>query len=1189
MYIKTLEISGFKSFANKTCLQFEPVMTAIVGPNGCGKSNVSDAIRWALGEQSPKALRAAKMEDCIFNGTDTRKPLGMAEVSITFAECENTLSTEYNEITVTRRVFRTGEGQYFINKTPCRLKDIQRLFMDTGIGTTSYSLMEQGRIDQILSARPEDRRTIFEEVSGITKYKVDKKEAIRKLEYTEANLLRLADVIREVKRQIGSLQRQAGKARRYKVLKDELKKLDIVATKKRLILANNEIDEIESKITTLSNSLHSMQTETQDLTRKSSSSRSQLSAYENEIASAVEAQLHAQNEFDHANELIRVNRQRIQEYNEWASRDSREIDDNKKLLEKERQHFQELSQKMSAARSNQKNAENELATATNNLSQHKQRIDNLKARIQSLREESVETESLLAHLQNQIIEVDSRERSTVIQRERLSAEKTQLARVAADYNKKLSEMTETLKSLAEQMRSCETNLKKIEDERDENINKKESLRQKLSELNSQMAARNAQIDLLTEHEASKESFPRGAKLLLDKTNPLQINPEHILGAFSDNIKIDQKYRIALEASLRAWLDAILVTSSSAAVDILHKLQSHSNTTARLLAIDMQSPAKAASKQHHQNKTRLMDFVQCPDKIAPLLEHLIGNIMVIESIDSIPSPIPNDLNYVTVNGCFAGGDGRFELWSTDAREQNPLSLKHMLSDAHSDRDVILSQIKEEKPNLDDLSARITAQESSISQAKLSLDQSLRSLAQKEGENQIISDEATEARERLETVSWELDNILANDKSGDSDRNTISTKMTQLREQRETIADTIIQANKELETLENSHSEMQSKLTDMRVQCSSLAHNVEYMASQYEFSQKRIAELDAVVEGRSEGINSYNTSINKLTQAIEIAESQLSTLQNKVTVNSSKAEQLKEKRAILSKQLEQIENDLTQKRSELEQLFSQKSELDVHCAESKIRRQNLVDRVTSEYSLSMEQIMNESDPEWEGTPPDIEILETRIAEIQTKIEAMGPVNLIAIEEYQELEERHTFLTGQETDLIKAKEQLMDMIKKINRTTSEMFRSTFEQVNNNFQTMFRKLFNGGSAKLVLVNEEDVLECGIEIIARPPGKRLQNVSLLSGGERTLSAVALLFAIYLIKPSPFCLLDEIDAALDETNIGRFVKILEEFLKSSQFIVITHSKQTISAAKVLYGVTMPEKGVSEIVSMKFKDAERVVS
>ena len=1185
MYLKHLEMVGFKSFAHKTKLEFETGMTAVVGPNGCGKSNVSDAIKWVLGEQSAKALRGSKMEDCIFNGTDKAKPMSMAEVGITFADCENTLDTEYNEITVTRRVFRSGEGQYFINKTPCRLKDIQRLFMDTGIGTSSYSFMEQGRIDRILSSRPEDRRTIFEEASGITKFKADKKEAIRKLEHTEANLLRLADVIREVKRQIGSLQRQAGKARRYKTLKTELRQYDIFATRQRLLATDKDIERILQDISTLDAHLKTAHQEIEELETGSAVLRESLVQTEREIGSIKEAGVQAQSKLDHTHDLINTNKQRIEEYRDWSSRDSREIEEIKKSLEQTQKDLTELTEQDKEQQNEQEQARETLKKSNDNLEQHQQQIDSARTQIHELREKSFQLEGLASRLQNQLIEIEASERSSVIQKERLAAEKSQLTRVSTTYDERQSEITTVLEQMKVESEKCRNDLTDLEATRTAKTQEAKELQHKRTNLSSDAAAMRAQIDLLNDSEASREGFSDGSRALLDSPDQLDINPANIFGDLASALDVEQEYRLAVGATLNGRLNAVIVSDTTAAIEILHKLQSSGKGATSLLAVDTKGLETNITASTEPTGDRLIDHVKCSDSVMPLLRRLIGNVLVTDTLQNIPSPVPLELAYVTKKGSLVCGDGCAELWSADAGTADPLARKHLLADNRNSLTEITADIGKHNSATIKVEDEISALNSAVKDTRVQLDTKNRALAQKEGEAQIISSEATEARERLETVTWELSNLLNQKESGDSNKQTISLRINETQDQREALSTDINSRTHELRDLETRHSDLHAEVTEHRVHFAALSQKLENLQHRRDASAVRAKELATTISGRSSGIESYTASITKLTDAISTAENNLTSLKESVADTTLKVEGLTKNRGKQSSELQQMEDMLGNKRELLEEKRNIKSDLDIQSAESRMRRQNQVDRITSEYSITIEQMSEEQEPEWTDQQPSLETIEITVTELQTKLKAMGAVNLVAIEEYKELEERYTFLVEQESDLTKSKQLLMDMIRKINRTTSEMFQTTFEKVNDNFQSMFKKLFNGGSAKLVLVNEEDVLECGIEIIARPPGKRLQNVSLLSGGERTLTAVSLLFAIYMIKPSPFCLLDELDAALDDTNIGRFVNILKEFLQHSQFLVITHNRQTIAAANILYGVTMPEHGISKLVSVKFNEDE----
>ncbi|OVE76344.1 chromosome segregation protein SMC [bacterium E08(2017)] len=1179
MYLKSVELVGFKSFANKTKVDIEPGMTCIVGPNGCGKSNISDCIRWVLGEQSAKALRGSNMADVIFNGTDDLKALGMAEVSITLADCESSIDIGFDEVTVTRRVFRSGEGQYFINKSPCRLKDIQRLFMDTGIGTTSYSMMEQGRIDRVLSSRPEDRREIFEEASGITRFKADKKEAIRKLDHTEANLLRLADVIREVKRQIGSLQRQAGKARRYKEFRDELRKLDIYATKIHLKNSDASISDIESKISKLNSSKNSFTNEIDELEETNRKARDELMKIERDIGTVAELSVQAQSKLDHTHEMITLNHQRIEEYKNLSDKDSQEISDISRQLEDHKNQCERLAESKNKAAEEERVAEEQLSTSNHKFSEHQQQIDSARDTIVKLREEQVELESTVSRLRNQIVEIESQERSSVIQRERLAAEKTQLSRILSGHEEKLNEASSALDELRKTVAEKQLLLTELEGTMSKSTTELNDCKQESASLESAAAGCKARIDLLSEEQATA-GFPEGAKLLLDESNPLSIDSNAVIGALADHVTANDGYAQALEATLRAWLDAVILSDSSKALDILKILASRNEGSARLL---ISNPSNALSAVSAPDSAEpLINHIQYTPTIKPILDAMLGNVFIIESLETVPSS--PGATFVTRNGAVINADGTMEFWSTESQPSNPLSRKnalaseqHRLAELEENRD----SLKNIANNLEDSIQSLTKD---ISNARAELDAQRQTTAQKEGELQVIQKETEAAREHLATATYELESLTNQDESAEENRNTLSTELNDARKQQERISGDIATQTTELRKLEERHGEIQADVTDKRVHYSTISQSRQHLEQQFNAVNSRLSELEDALKGRSDGFESHKNMMERLTSEISGAKERLGVLEKEVIEHNTKADRMRESREQQAADISKNEQNLSAKRAELEEVRSSISDLEIRLTENKMKRQNTAERVTADYSLTLEQVMEEAEPEWDGDAPSIESVETNVAELRTKLDAMGPVNLVAIEEYKELEERYNFLTQQEEDLTKAKQQLIDMIKQINRTTSEMFRSTFDQVNTNFQDMFKQLFDGGSAKLVLINEEDVLDCGIEIIARPPGKRLQNISLLSGGERTMTAVALLFAIYMIKPSPFCLLDELDAALDDSNIGRFVKVLKGFVNQSQFLIITHNQHTIAAANAIYGVTMPKKGVSTIVSMKFKEA-----
>ena len=1180
MYLKSLEIIGFKSFADKTRLEFEPGMTAIVGPNGCGKSNVADSLRWVLGEQSAKALRGAKMEDVIFNGTDAHKPLGMAEVSLCLAECEATLGTEYNEVTITRRVFRTGEGQYFINKTPCRLKDIQRLFMDTGIGTNAYSLMEQGRIDKILSSHPEDRRAVFEEASGITKFKADKREAMRKLEQTEANLLRLDDIIREVKRQIISLQRQAGKAKRYQELHSRLRAFDLYATRDRLQTLDEAIATLTTRLASLTEQDAGARTQIEQAEAQAAALRSEIEQAEQRMREAMEASVSARTELDRVRELARHNTDRIQEMQGLAERDTRDANEAQARREQHEAHLREQETKLARAAQDRETAERELAEHVTRLSEAEKAVDEAGKLLHRLRAEQVDLDMRLANLQNELNALDAKERTNTLRRERLAAEHAETQRAVELYEHRQVDLVTKLTTLRAEAEQTRARLDLLQNQRKDKTTAVSGLKQSLSDLRAQAAARKARIELLEASRKQREGFSGGARTLLDKGSKLQVDRSLILGPLAEQIRIEPACQAALEAALRPWLDAIVVQGEGSALAILAEMERQASGAVRLLGPGAGTPPAAAGGK------RLLDLVETTDPVRSALEHIIGHIVLVDQISDIPQPLPAGAAFVTKRGVLVSAQGTAELWKHDEAQGNPLARQQALAEWQAQLNDLQAQMATHEASLSQLQQEESSVEQAISDARRELEERRRNLNVAEGENQVFGQEAKQARERADTVAWELKSIEEQHHTGDDRRTRITNDMDGLRKRQDEIRTTLSTRTESLRELEQTRSRCLNETGDRRVRFSEARQAAQGIETTMGQLQARVAELSTLIEERSRGVITYQSRITDLQKAVTEAEARVAPLEADAAEQAKRLDELKLQREGVSTQLHEMESALRVQRSQVEEVRKQCSHAEVELAQQRMRRQNQVERITGEYRVSVDQVTAEPEPTWDdGVRPDRDTLETLIAELRTKIEAMGAVNLVAIEEHRELEERFQFLTQQQTDLVNAKDQLMELIKQINKTTTEMFAQTFEQVNNNFQRLFTKLFGGGTAKLVLIDEGDVLESGIEIIARPPGKKLQTVSLLSGGERTMTAVALLFALYEVKPSPFCVLDELDAALDDANIGRFVKTVQEYLVNSQFVVITHNRQTISAARALYGVTMEQQGVSKIVSVKFSDHE----
>lgn len=1175
---------GFKSFADRTKLVFEPGLIAIVGPNGCGKSNVSDSIRWVLGEQRPSALRGSKMLDVIFNGTDTRKPMSMAEVSITFADCDKAIDTEFNEITVTRRVFRTGDSAYYLNKSPCRLKDIQRLFMGTGIGTTSYSVMAQGQIDAILSSRPEDRRTIFEEAAGVTKYKADRKEAMRKLEQTEANLVRLADVIREVKRQIGNLQRQVGKAQRYKELKAELRGLDIFASKAHIVSLDARLSQIDAEYNELNVRENSGLEAVTAAEAGTAAIRAEITENEDRINAATEAVTQAEGNLSHSKEIISIGEQRIEEYRNWAERDAREASQMQEQLALLAERIEKLKIKGEDLQIIVEEANAAREAIQRRVEEEKRIIDQCRRDLSAKRDESMERERRTVRLQNQIAEMESRHRNANLQRERLIGEhdklKADLDQLISARNAVEGEL-ETLRDMADEAAlSCET----LEESLEETRRSIRADQDEVARQSTQIAARRAKIDLLKEQEAKAESFQSGSKMLLDPSNPLQLPDGMVLGPLADKFKVSSEYRPALEAVLRAWIDAVVLKDISEVPAVMEKLlASGSPAPARLIAAE--GGDALANAAVPAGLTRLADHVQIKDDFREAGARLLQNVFVAGTLDSVPATLAPGTVVVTLAGAVFRSDGICELWMAEGQASSPLARRMAISDGNDQIAAAETALAVIKTRLGETAAKESALLSSLTQARRELDELKRSVAQKEGEFNSVNRDAKRSEERIEVVSAEMRNAIEQTRLADEEKNALSDELQDLMESRADFLDGIAEMQAALQDKEAEFSEYSQELTEARLREANKEQELSQTVGQIEIYENRRLEVSRSLEGRSKGVASYDESIARLTEQIEKTRAGIAPLQMQAEQYHAELDHWKQLRTEKNNELIRAENRLNAARQGLDAIRNRRSGLDVEKAEISVKRQNRLDRIFSDYSLTPELFSAEPPPQWDGdVEPPLSEIEARILKLNEEITAIGPVNLVAIEEYQELEERYALEKAQEDDLLKSKEQILDLLRMINQKSSEMFKETFDQANANFEKMFSKLFNGGTAKLVLIeNPEDPLECGVEIIARPPGKRLQSISLLSGGERTMTAVSLLFAIYQIKPSPFCLLDELDAALDDSNIGRFVQALKDFLVQSQFLIITHNQHSIANSGIVYGVTMPEKGVSRLVSMRLPD------
>ena len=1223
MYLKNLTLLGFKSFSDKTSLNFQPGVTAIVGPNGCGKSNVSDAIRWVLGEQSAKALRGGEMADVIFNGTDGRKPMGMAEVSLTLGDMDQDhlraagVEVAYNEATITRRIFRDGNSEYFINRTGCRLKDIQQLFMGTGVGRTSYSILAQGHITQILSSKPEDRRMIFEEAAGITKYKSQKRESLRKLEYTDQNLLRIADLIREVKRQIGSLQRQAGKARRYKQISQELQHLDTQLARHQFDVLAAEITEKQATAERLRDEIATGSAELLRCEDEIKQLRERLSELEHEVAGHQQRSLELKGEADRHESRIQFNEERLREL---ASQNTKALAD-----------ITQAEERCHAASAELQAVTERLAASENALLQHRVALEqkqwalntvenDLRQRQESLRQAQADAFTAaqdLSRIRNEITALDLQKQGNSIRLEKLSAEKLQLEEERTRLEARLHEFTasvEVEKLNAQTKRGSveqrQTRLRELQVELQASSIEQDQFLQAQTDKRSR-------LNVLEQLEGSHEGFSAGTQAALRQTRT-------VIGSLADRIRVPDQYVVAVENALGHHLQIVLTEAPESAQEIIADLTTNKSGRASVAALAMPYDSKQLAfegemapgggldvVQNGLQKGQIihaLTVVQSEPSVEKLLKALLARTFIASDLATATAQVQNGhagCDFVTLTGDLLSRHGVYTggYLNGNGNPKGPASIlgrKNQISELHGELTEVQLRVADMSRKRGALLGEQTELQASLQQAQTELREQEVAIATREGEFNALQNSNRLLHQKIETVVFEVQSLAAQEQEGLQKRNALAVQLNELETRERAGQEQVAALTAELENLRQQRDAAHAALTESKVALASEEQMLASFRQQQQSLEQRIRELTQAVEQRRAEVSSFISRKEQAESEIQDSRAQIGRLQHeRDQVNAQTAELLARKQS-QEADVATREDNLRGQRSRLTQLQEQRGALDVELAQKNMSVQNLRERIQQKYHLNLDDIRSECititfadegaakvhvmTPEEmaaAGAATDWNAVGQQIESLQQKLDEIGPVNLVAIEEYEETEQRYQFLSKQNDDLVSAKAQLLEVINRINVQTRQMFIETFEKVRENFRLMFTEVFGGGKADLILSDENDVLESGIEIMARPPGKQLQSISLLSGGEQTMTAVALLFSIYQVKPSPFCVLDELDAPLDESNINRFVRVLQRFITNSQFIVITHNKRTIGMADVLYGVTMEERGVSKIVSVKF--------
>lgn len=1240
MYLKALKLHGFKSFADATTLRFEPGVTAVVGPNGCGKSNIADGIRWVLGEQSAKALRGGKMQDVIFEGADTRKAAQLCEVALLLTDCEKQLGSEFHEIEIMRRVHRDGQSEYFFNGQPCRLKDIHKLFMDTGVGRTSYSIMAQGQIDQILSSKPEERRAVFEEAAGITKYKSQRREALNKLALTDQNLTRIADVIGEVSRQIGSLRRQAAKAMRYKRLSHRLRHLSLAWSGRQHALLTGTLGELEAKVAALRTeaearrtSLEAQQAEleakktlrqqlnqrVQDAQQGVYDVRSQREAAENQANLAQIKRSGLEDRLASSRDNLGELEMQLREVSAQADTGAQDKQLQLGLLGSSDAVFQQRNREVAIAEGELGKLEQELQQAKFGLLQLESTVARLRTdcsgyevdqKTSSHKHDSLAHE--LAGLQAQ------REGAAQAAAEQAARLEQALAEKSRTHNEAVAAQ-ETITQLTREFREAQ---------------------RKLSEIDRALAQRTARLRLLQQLQEKWEGFGEGAKAVLQGRLD-----QALAGAkatpISQGLEVRPDCGKAVEALLGAAAEAISVSDVATARRILAQLEHEQIGSAVLQIADGASrgpapaelpaglmAATAALEGTAPGHPALALLGECylADDLGAFLDHWKANPAF-----SFLAVATRKGDLVDRRGLVYGGHhgGKKSANSIVQREIDLRETARALAEeqkAHDGQkaviDTLTQRLAEAEQALEQRRAEVLAATQALAAVQADQRNAQRALEETEGRLRRMESELTalEAAKNEAHARWEKAQAGLAEAEGaaGTQREKISvleTRLNEVRADREVKRESLAQARLELAERRQKVEVLDRGLGEMERRRGQLSELLVQRQQEIEVWTEQIAELERESAAQRE-------RAGQLAGTLAVAQQQVETV---------RVELVDVERAIGTVEAAQAEL-----RARAEAAHDQLSTHEIKLAENRQRAQFLAEEVTREYQTDIAAIdwkrqlwhaddepeglkpldLDEEDEAEGGEPPAPEAAEGDAAPkrrrrkkepkgepteadlaaldqtdwtavkaesdaLRARLGNMGAVNLVAIEEYAELKQRHDFLKAQSDDLTTAKAELLKAIDEINQTSMQQFQVTFEQIRKNFAYTFQTLFGGGRAELELVAAEDILESGIEIVAQPPGTKLKSITLLSGGQKTLTAVALLFALYMVKPSPFCLLDELDAPLDESNIGRFTDLLKKFVNESQFIIITHNKRTVAAANAIYGVTMEERGVSKTVSMRF--------
>jgi len=1186
---KKLEINGFKSFADKLEVKFESGVTAIVGPNGCGKSNVADSIRWVMGEQSAKSLRGGSMQDVIFNGTEARKPQSYAEVSLYFDNSEKIFPLEYEEVVLSRKLYRSGESEYAINKNPCRLKDVVDSFRDSGLGKDSFCVIGQGKITSLLSAKPEERRAVFEEAAGISKFKNKKIEAERKLERTRDNLTRINDIIYELEKQLGPLAKQSENAKKFLEYKEQLKSLELniyvyqydnASENKRVIREklegiNEELELKQSEfekavdsynksvegINDLDNKIAQLRDELLELTVGLEKQSGETKLYEQKISSLDESNKKLETDINQDETLQSVILDTLDEKKKSLEKAKHILSELQRQIEKVNDEYLEIVERLTAGETAREQTGDEIYSAL-------EKIGDVKSNISSLNTEK-----------NALIE---KQKEVLVREDQLLDEKRNLESLKTDYEQKVETIEQELKNYIVEKNDINENLI--------GINHSISItNRELDDLKVDYHTKLSRARVLQEMQEDNEGYILSVKRLLEQSKTNASIGGRIVGVVAKLMKVPEKLETAIEMALGSAVQNIVTKNEDDAKYIVDFLKQNRFGRATFLPISSVKQRNVSDfVKEKLNSVGVLgiasELIEFDKKNEPVFNHLLGGTVIVDNIDNalvLAQKTSYTVKIVTLDGDVINPTGSISGGSKKENSVNLLSREREIKDILAEIETLKNEIK----NKTDKAISLKEKQEDLSEK---LDQIAEQIHDKEKEELRVNDEIERISDQIDEISREyrslefnneaiLDRIAAIENAIDLasiEETEISNKKTEATEVKRA-------TESKYDLLRRQREELYDNLTDLKVKDagqSSLITALEYEIEKLE--EDNAASVYRLRENKLE-LQKNLTSIAELKKYIDASINKAM-----IEANMKELEDVRNKLAGLDDYKAKLQSDMIESDSkklmlsgEIQRANEKKTKEEMNLAKIDSDIETMQERVWEEYGLTYGTAV-------EHKLTDFDLKEGLIesSKLKKQIQALGYVNVNAIEELKDVQARFDDLSGQRDDLSKAEGDLVKIIKELTNEMETKFKTQFEQINSNFQKIFKELFGGGRAELRLAEEENLLECGIDIVAEPPGKKLQSITLLSGGEMALTAVAILFAILKLRPMPFCVLDEIEAALDDANVERFAKYLKRFSTNTQFIVITHRKPTMELADSLYGVTMEEKGVSKMVSVKLSDA-----